>query len=272
MVLHRLLTGETIDQLITQIDRDQHLLFYSYLTQRREKAQFIGQYVDDHLTAILAYISELPFPAFAFYCIEREEVFFPELIMFAREACGLNDHVTCGTILYDHDLQLFQSYGLITGAPQRFLTMKHMDQEKLLVSHRTEHVKAEEYAEVVHFLQKEGMRFFTKSEIERCPFLGIKDGKNFIAVGGFHFYDAQLVEVGNIVTRPDYRGKGLGKLLTSQLTRLGKQRSTDVYLGVLSENEPAIKVYKGLGYEATAERAIVDFKLKPDYKCHSSSN
>ncbi|WP_078577565.1 GNAT family N-acetyltransferase [Salipaludibacillus agaradhaerens] len=272
MVLHRLLTGETLDQLINQVDREKHLLFYSYLTQRRGKAQFIGQYVDDHLTAVLAYISELSFPAFSFYCIEREEVLFPELIMFAREAYRLNDHVTCGTILCEHDLQLFQSYGLITGTPQRFLTMKHVDQEKLLASHRAEDVKVEEYDEVVHFLQNEGMRFFTKSEIERFPFLVIKDGKNFIAVGGFHFYDAQLVEIGNIVTRQAYRGKGLGKLLTSQLTRLGKQRSTDVYLGVLSENEPAVNVYKGLGYETTAERSIVDFKLKPNYKCHSSAN
>jgi ribosomal protein S18 acetylase RimI-like enzyme len=105
------------------------------------------------------------------------------------------------------------------------------------------------------------MRFFTRSEIERCPFLGIKDGKEFVAVGGFHFYDSQLVELGNIVTRPDYRGKGLAKLLTSHLTHLGKQLSSDVYLGVLAENLSAVHVYQSIGYHTIAELSIVDFTL-----------
>ncbi|MFC0561396.1 GNAT family N-acetyltransferase [Halalkalibacter alkalisediminis] len=261
MILHRWLTQETINQLMGQIDREQHLLFYSYLTQRRENAQFIGQYVDNHLTAVLAYISELPFPAFSFYCIKRQEVFLPELIDFTRAAFRLDKNVTCGTILCECDLQLFQSFGLITGNPQRFLTMKHMDQAKLLECNRAEQIKEEEYSEVINFIQNGGMRFFMRSEIERCPFLGIKDGKDYIAVGGFHFYDTQLVEIGNIITRPDYRGKGLGKLLTSQLTSIGKQLSADVYLGVLAENQPAVHVYKGLGYEAIVELSIVDFTL-----------
>jgi ribosomal protein S18 acetylase RimI-like enzyme len=69
------------------------------------------------------------------------------------------------------------------------------------------------------------------------------------------------VELGNIVTRPDYRGKGLAKVLTSQLTHIGKQISSDVYLGVLAGNQPAVHLYKNLGYQTTAEQFIVDFTL-----------
>jgi ribosomal protein S18 acetylase RimI-like enzyme len=261
MISHRLLTHDTIIQSIDQIDRDQHLLFYSYLTQRKEKAQFIGQYVDNELTAVLAYLSGLSFPAFSFYCINQQEVFFPELLAFTRATIQLKKNASCGTILCHSDLQLFKSLGLIVGTPKRFLTMKHLDQSKLLESNITELVKEDEYSEVLDFLRKGEMRFFMRSELERCPFLGIKEGRDFIAVGGFHFYDSQLVELGNIVTRPDFRGKGLAKLLTSQLTHLGKQLSSDVYLGGLAENLPAVSVYEGLGYQATAELSIVDFTL-----------
>jgi ribosomal protein S18 acetylase RimI-like enzyme len=139
--------------------------------------------------------------------------------------------------------------------------MKLLDQTKLPESNITELVKEDEFSEVIDFLRKGEMRFFTRNELERCPFLGIKDGKDFIAVGGFHFYDPQLVELGNIVTRPDYRGKGLAKLLTCQLTHLGKQLSSDVYLCVLAENLPAVHVYEGLGYQTMAELSIVDFTL-----------
>ncbi|KHF41250.1 GNAT family N-acetyltransferase [Halalkalibacter okhensis] len=264
MIFHRLLTQETVIQLIDQIDREQHLLFYSYLTQRRDSAQFIGQFVNHQLTAVLAYTSELSFPAFSFYCANNQQVYFHELITFTRTTLQLDEHVICGTILCDRDLQLFQSYGLITGNPQRFLTMKHGDQAKLLEDNRAERIKEEEYSEAIDFIRKGGMRFFTRSEIKGCPFLGIKDGRDFVAVGGFHFYDRQLVEIGNIITKPEYRGRGLGKLLTSQLTWMGKQLSADVYLGVMKENQPAVHVYESLGFETTAELSIVDFTLS----CH----
>jgi ribosomal protein S18 acetylase RimI-like enzyme len=261
MISHRLLKDETVIQLIDEIDRDQHLLFYSYLTQRKERALFIGQYVDNQLAAVLAYLSDLSFPAFSFYRINQQEVFLPELIAFTRATIQLEKNAICGTILSHRDLQLFQSFSLILGTPQRFLTMKHLDQSKLLVSNITEQVKTDEFSKVIDFLRKGEMRFFTGSELEQCPFLGIKDARDFIAVGGFHFYDPQLVELGNIVTRLDHRGKGLAKLLTSQLTHMGKQLSSDVYLGVLAENLPAVRVYEGLGYQTTAELSIVDFTL-----------
>lgn len=261
MISHRVLTYETINQLTDQINRDQHFLFYSYLTQRKEQAKFVGQYVDDKLTAVLAYFWGLPFPAFSFHCINREKLNFPALIAFTKETIQLNRNTVCGTILCNRDLQLFQSHGLITGNPQRFLTMKHMDQSKLLDSNLAELVKENDFSDIVDLLHNGGMKFFTRSELEQYPFLGIKECGHFIAVGGFHFYDSKLVELGNIYTSPAHRGKGLAKHLTSQLTKLGRSLSSDVYLGVLAENQAAVHVYKGLGYEVTAEQSIVDFKL-----------
>ncbi|MGG4219071.1 GNAT family N-acetyltransferase [Paenibacillus jamilae] len=237
------------------------MLFYSYLTQRKEQAQFVGQYVNDKLTAVLAYFWGLSFPAFSFYCINRGRLDFPALIAFTEETIQLKKNTVCGTILCDRDLQLFQSYGLITGNPQRFLTMKHMDSSRLLDSNWAELVKENDLSDIVDLLRNGGMKFFTKSELEQYPFLGIKEGDHFTAVGGFHFYDSKLVELGNIYTSPAYRGKGLAKHLASQLTQLGRSLVSDVYLGVLKENQAAVHLYKDLGYEVTAEQAIVDFKL-----------
>ncbi|WP_199624788.1 GNAT family N-acetyltransferase [Paenibacillus alkalitolerans] len=261
MISHRLLTLETVKQLTDQINRDQNLLFYSYLTQRKEKVKFVGQYVNDNLAAVLAYFCGLTFPAFSFYCIDLNKLIFPYLIAFTKEITQIREDNICGTILCNRDLQLFQSHGLITGIPQRFLTMKHMDLSKLLDSNMAELVKSGDISEVMDFLRNGNMKFFTRGELEYYPFLGIKDGNHYVAVGGFHFYDPLLVELGNIYTRPDYRGRGLAKHLTSQLTNLGRLFSTDVYLGVLAENLAAVHVYESLGYEVMAEQTIVDFTL-----------
>ncbi|MGF9643749.1 GNAT family N-acetyltransferase [Paenibacillus sp. MABNS29] len=264
MISHRLLTYETISQLTDQINRDQHLLFYSYLSQRKEQAKFVGQYIDDKLTAVLAYFWGLSFPAFSFHCINREKLNFPALITFTEEIIQLKKNTVCGTILCNRDLELFQSHGLILGNPQRFLTMKHMDQSKLLDSNWAELVKENDLSDIVDLLRNGGMKFFTRSELEQYPFLGIKECGHFIAVGGFHFYDSKLVELGNIYTSPTHRGKGLAKHLTSQLTKLGRSLSSDIYLGVLKENQAAVYLYEGLGYEIKAEQTIVDFKLSID--------
>lgn len=261
MITHRLLTREEIVSLVHEVNKDQHLLFYSYLTQRTENAQFIGQYIDNQLAVVLAYLKGLSFPAFSFYRIDEQEIFFEKLLAFTRERLQLEKNATCGIILSNQDLQLFQTYGLIKGTPQRFLNMKHFDESKLLYSDKADLVKEGEFSTVIDFLRMGGMKFFTRSELEKCPFLAIKEGEDFISVGGFHFYDSQLVEIGNIVTRQDYRGKGLAKLLMSQLTQLGKELSSDVYLGVMAENQPAVNVYKGLGYQVTSERTMVDFTL-----------
>ncbi|NEU24625.1 GNAT family N-acetyltransferase [Paenibacillus polymyxa] len=261
MISHRLLTDEAINQLTDPIHRDQHLLFYSYLTQRKEQAKFVGQYVEDKLTAVLAYFCGLSFPAFSFHCLNRENLNFPALIAFTKKTIQLRQNSVCGTILCDRDLQLFQSHGLITGNPQHFLTMKHMDQSKLLDSNLAELIRENEVSDIVDFLQNGDMKFFVRSELKQYPFLGIKECGHLIAAGGFHFYDSKLVELGNIYTSPAYRGKGLAKHLTSQLTKLGRALASDVYLGVLKENQVAVHLYKSLGYEVTAEQTMVDFKL-----------
>jgi hypothetical protein len=97
MISHQLLTHDRISELLPDIGSDQNLLFYSYITQRKGKALFICQFVEDNLTAILAYFSELSFPAFSFYRLKEKSIFFPELVAFTKETLHLDENAVCGT-------------------------------------------------------------------------------------------------------------------------------------------------------------------------------
>ncbi|MBM7837256.1 ribosomal protein S18 acetylase RimI-like enzyme [Alkalihalobacillus xiaoxiensis] len=261
MLRHKPLDEKAKRRLIREQEKDKHLLFYSYLTQRKQTAVFIGQYVEDQLTAVLAYTEELPFPAFSFRCMNVKLVDLPALIEFTRSYLHFSEETTCGTILSKEDCLLFQSYGLIKNEPKAFLQMKHFDDEKLVCSNRVHSVKEVDYHLFTTFMQGNGMKFFTRKELDSYPFLAIKDKDSFACAGGFHFYDEQLVEIGNIVTQPDYRGQGFASILTSELTLLGKKKAKEVYLGVFAENDGAIRLYERLGYEKTASLWIVDFAL-----------
>ncbi len=58
------------------------------------------------------------------------------------------------------------------------------------------------------------------------------------------------VDIMNIVTRKNYRNKGVGTLLLRELISICKEfKANSIFLEVSEDNEPAIKLYKKLGFE-----------------------
>lgn len=51
-----------------------------------------------------------------------------------------------------------------------------------------------------------------------------------------------------VTTHPEHRGRGLGRLLSSALTRAALLRDPAVALGVYTDNDPALRIYRSLGY------------------------
>ena len=82
-------------------------------------------------------------------------------------------------------------------------------------------------------------------------FYGVRSGPDLVAAAGTHLVSLKerVAIVGNVLTRPDQRGKGLGTLVTSWVTGDLLSMGLMVALNVEAENEPAIRVYQKLGYE-----------------------
>ncbi len=78
-------------------------------------------------------------------------------------------------------------------------------------------------------------------------------------------------EITNVVTAPDFRGRGIAKKLLACLLKEGEKRGILAYtLEVRCSNEPAIRLYKSLGfveegvrrnfYERPKEDALIMWK------------
>jgi len=52
-----------------------------------------------------------------------------------------------------------------------------------------------------------------------------------------------------VYVKPEHRGTGMSKALVEHLLDYATGRVIQVHLGVWSENEPAIRLYKKLGFE-----------------------
>jgi ribosomal protein S18 acetylase RimI-like enzyme len=81
-------------------------------------------------------------------------------------------------------------------------------------------------------------------------YYGIRVGGKLVAAAGTHVIspDARLGVVGNVMTAPDYRGRGYAKATTSAVTAELLRTCEDVVLNVRSDNPPAIAAYLALGY------------------------
>lgn len=96
-------------------------------------------------------------------------------------------------------------------------------------------------------------------------YYGVCQNSILVAMAGTHLIApvAGLAAVGNVVVHPSWRGKGLGKLVSSEVTQaLLATGIEQVVLNVQRDNTPAIRLYERLGY-TTVSRFIEGVVERP---------
>ena len=91
-----------------------------------------------------------------------------------------------------------------------------------------------------------------KQEIlnENCRYIVAKSDEDEILGFAGILINVDVVEIMNIVVKKSHRKKGIGCKLLEELIKLSKQIDLNVLdLEVNSKNEPAINLYKKLGFQ-----------------------
>ena len=107
---------------------------------------------------------------------------------------------------------------------------------------------------------------FAPFQLDTGLFYGIRKGAELVSVAGVHAVSRHesVAGVGNIFTRPDYRGQGLAQVVTSAVaTTLKEAGIRTIGLNVELTNTAAIRVYERVGfrthfsyYEGMADRVL----------------
>jgi ribosomal protein S18 acetylase RimI-like enzyme len=107
--------------------------------------------------------------------------------------------------------------------------------------------------------------WFYRYMLENGPYVGIRDeAGQMISAGGTHVYSPQygVAALGNIVTHPDVRGKGLGKLVSAKLCQLLLDNVDTIGLNVHTDNKAAVTLYQALQFKAIAEYSEITLSAK----------
>ena len=94
-------------------------------------------------------------------------------------------------------------------------------------------------------------------EFDKIHTYSLTDEKNLLALGQLRMFENKRGHLSRIIVKPEYRGKGIGEILCSELIDEAKQlKCKTISLNVNNDNEVAKRLYKKLGF-------IVPIK-KPD--------
>ncbi|WP_025026022.1 GNAT family N-acetyltransferase [Caldalkalibacillus mannanilyticus] len=263
MFKHKIMNETERTWLKQLVCKDKDLLFYSYLTSRKSNTIFFGQYDQGQLTSVLAYLKGLSFHAFAYYRASEVNPDLEELIRYAYKELKLSFDEVGSTIVNDNDLVQFQKQKLLYGTPKQEIVMKYsfLEKEEEDLSFQSEIIKEKDFAQVSKLLKEAGMPFFDEASLHTSPYVAIKNDQNkIVAVGGFHLFDHEIVELGNICTHPLYRKNGYGKKITKHLVSMGREKGKDIYLYVFRDNKPAIAMYTLLGFSELTSLHLIEFK------------
>lgn len=78
--------------------------------------------------------------------------------------------------------------------------------------------------------------------------LGIRQRDELVAIGALHALATGTPHLAGIVTHTDYRGRGLGQAMVTELTRRAIAVAGVSTLGVTRTNTAAVRLYQRLGY------------------------
>lgn len=96
--------------------------------------------------------------------------------------------------------------------------------------------------------------WFDPRMLQTGQYFGIKIDNTLVSAAGIHVFSKQykVAALGNIVTHPDYRGRGFAQSTTAQLCRSLSEHVDHIGLNVKADNTPAVALYEKLGFEIAA--------------------
>ena len=97
---------------------------------------------------------------------------------------------------------------------------------------------------------------FAARTYELGTYLGLWEGRRLVAMSGQRLRFPGYIEVSAIAADPEFRGRGLGRMLTVAMAQRIRADGQTPFLHVFPDNEPAAQLYESIGFVRRRELLV----------------
>lgn len=163
-------------------------------------------------------------------------------------------HLTPGLINVFSENEIIEDLGL-----HYKMTLKELNTDIKIDENKIRQLTPDDYEVIKSFYSVSYPgNWFDKRMLETGMYYGYfenDENGSLLGIAGIHVYSPEykIAALGNITTHPKHRGKGISTQVTYKLCSELLKKVEHIGLNVMPDNEAAIKCYKKIGFEVTAE-------------------
>lgn len=128
--------------------------------------------------------------------------------------------------------------------------------------YRLERLGATDLVQISYLYSLVPAMAWTPKTLTYGPCYGIFYGDTLVSIAGVHFATKWAAEIGNIVTHPKHRRLNLAYACTKAVADDLRGTTENIFLCVMSDNEPAIRLYEKMGFVTHQELYLTRFRIK----------
>jgi len=116
-----------------------------------------------------------------------------------------------------------------------------------------------DWPDMAALAERGGMFAFERNALEKGSYFGVRRDQRLVAMAGTHLKLDWMAEIGNVVTDPAYRRRGLGSMAVAATVKALVADGLLVVLQVFKSNAGASGFYQELGFECLNTMYLVQF-------------
>jgi ribosomal protein S18 acetylase RimI-like enzyme len=233
----------------------------SNVTQLRQHCRVLVAHYQGLIQGVVSYYRDLAFPALSFSA--EPGTALPALLRaIADREPALTGEPVVSVLPEQRALQLAQYVRIESLLSE---TQMVVEPETLRPRHlaNVRRLRDDDLPGMHELAVAESLMAWRPSVITHGPAFGAFIGERLAAMACTHFATPDVIEIGNVVTHPDYRRRGLASACISALTEACFGLADRVYLLVVNENDAAITGYRRLGFWPAERFTAASFRLDP---------
>jgi ribosomal protein S18 acetylase RimI-like enzyme len=231
----------------------------SNVTQLRQRCDVVFVHSGGSVQGVASHYRDLPFLGLTFVA-ELDEAMPLLLGALADRVPALRD-AELSTVIPEQRLRRLARFAAIEAAEVEYQMVAEPETLRPAESPLVRRLRPEDLPAMGKLAALGGLMAWRPEVLGHGPAFGAFDGETLTAMATTHFATPDVIEIGNVVTHPAYRRRGLASACTSALAQACFGLASRVYLMVMAENDGAYEAYRALGFWPAERYAFARFRL-----------